>query len=70
VEAVTVNDVTGAPSTVAGLIQWTVAELEPARAVTPVGGSALDVAADAEQLNMAHIRSAAMHVIVRFIWPP
>ena len=40
VDAVTSNELTGAPSTVAGLSQWTVAEPEPASAVTCVGTSA------------------------------
>jgi hypothetical protein len=38
-EAVTVNDCTGAPSTVAGAVQRTVADEDPATALTPVGPS-------------------------------
>jgi hypothetical protein len=66
VEAVTVNDFTGAPSTVAGLPQRTVAEEEPGTAVTPVGACVTGALAEAltgastATANVADAHSAAM----------
>jgi hypothetical protein len=72
VEAATVNDVTGAPSTVAGACQRTVADPEPASAVTWVGVSGASLApkapAGAQAKMAAQVSKAAMYVIHRFMW--
>jgi nickel/cobalt transporter (NicO) family protein len=66
VEAVTVNEVTGAPSTVAGAAQRTVAEEDPAVAVTPVGVWARVAAAAVAGANHTSSVAAARHSAARW----
>jgi hypothetical protein len=75
VEAVTVNEETGAPSIVAGAVHRTVAEEEPAVAVTAVGvcagGAAPALAGAIHPSNAAPARqSGARRTFHRLVGPP